>query len=253
MTEMQFTDEQLMAFADGVADPNDAAKIEAAMAKDADIARRVSMFRQTASRLSDLAAAQSARVPDTLVTKVQELARTSNKHTDPNVIDLADARAKPRSSWIGLPLAASVFLAIGAAVTYFALDRGGSGTTADLQVAGLNHPAVKTALDTLPSGAREDVADAGEIALIATFTNADDEICREFELDHPERRTIVSVACHDGAGWDVRLAIAAAPAADTGYAPASSLETLEAYLSATQASAPLTVDAEVDALKILEK
>ena len=169
--------------------------------------------------------------------------------TETNVVDLNSARARSPSSWMQLPLVASLFLAIGVAGTYYVTDR---GDVADLQVAGLSHPAVKSALGTLPSGARQPVDEAGEIALIASFTNADGELCREFELDHPERRTIVSVACHAPSGWDVRLAIAAAPVADTGYAPASSLETLDAYLSATQASAPLEAEAEAEALENLK-
>ncbi|MEO1140431.1 MAG: hypothetical protein AAFW87_13355 [Pseudomonadota bacterium] len=251
MTEKQFTDEQLMAFADGLADPQDTAAIEAAVANDAALAGRVDMFRQTTVHLSELAAARIVDVPEALEAKVREMAMASDAENDTKVVEFAQMRAQSRPSWYQMPLAASLFLAIGVAGTYFVLQPAIGTNTADLQVAGLNHPSVKSALNGLPSGARQPTTDGGEVALIASFTNADGEICREFELDHPDRQAIVSVACHDSAGWNVRLAIAAAPVAETGYAPASSLETLDAYLSATQASAPMEAEAEIEALKQL--
>lgn len=63
---------------------------------------------------------------------------------------------------------------------------------------------------------------------------------------------MVSVACHDGRGWQRRLSNAATAAAgDTGYAPAASLKALEACLTATNAGTPLSVDKEAAALSAL--
>lgn len=243
------TDERLMAFADGMADPEESAIIETAIAEDADLAQRVAMFRQTAARLSDLAAAKTPVVPSEIEMRLRALASQSEADVPPPVVDLAQHREKRSlfrggSGWHQLPLAASLFIAIGAAGTYFAMSVGPSETAVDLQVAGLTHPSIKTALDSLPSGTRQATPSGGEVEVIASFTNSDGEFCREIELDHPDRRTIVSVACHTGQEWDVRLAIAAAPVLETGYAPASSLETLDAYLTATHASAPLDQEAE---------
>ncbi len=257
MTDMQISDERLMAFADGQCDLEEAAVIEAAIARDPALAERVDMFRETAARLSDLATATRPTVSAEIEAQVRSLAALKNEGDAPTVVDFAehqDARAeRPKPRWYQLPLAASLSLAIGAAGTYLILGAGQPNGVPDLQVAGLEHPSVATALNTLPSGARQSTTGGGEVALIASFTNAVGEFCREFELDQPDRRTIVSVACHDSAGWDVRLAIAAAPVADTGYAPASSLETLDAYLTATEASAPMSEDDEQKALVGLQK
>jgi hypothetical protein len=57
----------------------------------------------------------------------------------------------------------------------------------------------------------------------------------------------VAVACHGGGAWDVPFTVAAGQA-DGGYAPASSLEALDAYLAAVGAGPPLEPAAEREAL-----
>ena len=61
---------------------------------------------------------------------------------------------------------------------------------------------------------------------------------------------MVSVACRSEEQWQVRFTVAAA-GADDGYAPASSLEALDAYLSAIGAGEPLSVDNEQTVLTTL--
>lgn len=257
MTDTQISDERLMAFADGQSDPEEAAIIEAAITGDPALAKRVDMFRETAARLSALAKATTPTVSAEAEARIRSLADASAEEAGPTALEFTPRQREvtktPRRDWYQLPLAASLFLAIGVAGTYFAMKGGQTNGAPDLQVAGLKHPAVTSALDSLPSGARQSTTGGGEVALIASFTNAAGEFCREFELAQPDRRTVVSVACHGKEGWDVRLAIAAAPAADTGYAPASSLETLDAYLSASQASAPLDEQAEQEALDAIQE
>ena len=80
---------------------------------------------------------------------------------------------------------------------------------------------------------------------IATFTDASATLCREFEVDGP--LTTVAVACRNGAEWRVAIAIDAPPAND-GYAPASSLAALDAFLGSIDAGPPLPPEAEAEAL-----
>jgi hypothetical protein len=55
------------------------------------------------------------------------------------------------------------------------------------------------------------------------------------------------VACRQAEEWRVAIAIDA-PAGTDGYAPASSLAALDAFLGAIEASAPMTLDEEAAAL-----
>ena len=93
------------------------------------------------------------------------------------------------------------------------------------------------------------------LELIASFRNGDGQLCREFEFDRPGRQTIVSVACHPGSSdagsWSTQLAVLAPPSEGSGYAPASSLETLDAYLGAIHAGPPMSDDDEAVALSQL--
>ena len=84
--------------------------------------------------------------------------------------------------------------------------------------------------------------------MIASFRDVDDQLCREFEIDRPDRTTFVSVACRAGGTWSVQFTVAAASQNDSGYAPASSLEALDAYLQAVGAGEPLSEAAEKAAL-----
>jgi hypothetical protein len=100
----------------------------------------------------------------------------------------------------------------------------------------------------VPSGERTNVA-GGQFVAIASFRTADGDLCREFEFDAADRTTLVSVACRDGAAWDLRLAVVAPSADASGYAPASSMETLDAYLMAIGADAPLSAEEEAAAIE----
>lgn len=89
--------------------------------------------------------------------------------------------------------------------------------------------------------------DGGEIEAIASFRNAEGEVCREIELARGGGETVVSVACRAEDGWRSRFAVVTG-AGGTGFAPASSLDTLDTYLGAIGAGAPLSLEDEAAAL-----
>lgn len=268
MSDALLTDEQLMAYADGQFPADQVRQVEAAMARDPQVAARVKAFQATAQRLAALAAAQDATVPDALIARVRELAAAQGaaqigaRPADP--VDLAahrqarqvqvqtQAQATPRRPSWQIPLAASIALAIGLGVGFGLAPKEGPGGGAEL--AALDSAELHQALREIGSGQQQAMPDGGQVAIIASFTDGQGDLCREFEYDRPGRPTIVSVACHPGdagAAWQTQFAVLSAPSDNDAYAPASSLETLDAYLGAIQAGQPLSEAEEAAALRQL--
>ncbi len=246
---MEITDEMLMAYTDGELSAAEAAAVERAMAQDEALATKAAIFADSRSAVKRAYAAPPAVSAD-LEARVRAMAAAdaaSRQAPTPqsNVIDLA-SRRRVVPFW-QLPVAAAVALAVGAGSIWFmGANGGGSG---GLQVAGLSDPAIVGALGTVASGQRVALGDGAAFAAIATFRDGDGALCREFEHARQGGKTVVAVACQTPTSWDVRFAIAAAASTTDGYAPASSLETLDAYLSATGAGAPLSAVDEAVLLK----
>jgi hypothetical protein len=253
---ISLTDERLMAYADGEATPEERAEIERALAEDASLRARVALFEKSRAVFAGAADRGRVAVPDALVAKVRalgiahEAARSAAAAAPERVVDLAARRkAKPV---FALPAALAAAIALAVGVTGGLLVGGRTGAPeGDLAFAALNDPAIHEALDRLPSGSREDLPSGSAVAAISSFEREAGQLCREFEYDGAGGNTVVAVACSAEAGWDMRFAIAAASAEDTGYAPASSLEALDAYLGIIEAGAPLSAEAEAAALQAL--
>ncbi|MEM9107199.1 MAG: anti-sigma factor, partial [Pseudomonadota bacterium] len=86
---------------------------------------------------------------------------------------------------------------------------------------------------------------------IASYRDAVETLCREFEVDRTDNSTIVAVACRADTQWEYRFTVVAGQT-NSGYAPASSLEALDAYLNAVGASDPLSPEDEAAALQTPE-
>ncbi|OYX25102.1 MAG: hypothetical protein B7Z10_07355 [Rhodobacterales bacterium 32-66-7] len=86
---------------------------------------------------------------------------------------------------------------------------------------------------------------------MSSFRDAADRLCREIEQRVADGTGVVAVVCREDAGWKVRLVVATGATDEGSYAPASSNETLDAYLSATEAGAPLSRTDEAQALQDL--
>jgi hypothetical protein len=242
MNAPDFTDEDLMAYADGELAEDRAAELDLALAADDALAERLALFIDTRALSAEaLRPMLDAPVPAHLVQQVRDLAVAEAAEK----VVAFPVRSAARAVW-QLPIAASIALAVGLGGGWML-----RGQNAPAQVAGGLEPAVINVLETLASGSSVTLPDGARIEAIATFQSDDSALCREFEHDRADGQTTVSVACHDGEGWQTRLAIAAAAADDTGYAPASSLEALDAYLTATNAGAPLSLTDEAAALSAL--
>lgn len=101
---------------------------------------------------------------------------------------------------------------------------------------GIAQSQLQAALDTVPSGSDHALANGSVLHAIASFTDGNGTLCREFELPG-----YVMVACRSGAEWQVNMAVA--NGTGEGYQTASGLAVVDAYLREIDASTPL-LDAE---------
>jgi hypothetical protein len=245
---MPITDEVLMAYADGELDAAAMAEVERALAEDEGLAERLARFSDARRAVKHAYATAPTPVPADLVARVRAMAAAAEPASQPGsapaqVIDLA-SRRRPAPVW-PIAMAASVALAVGLAGGWYA--RTGGATADGLQLTALADAGIADALTGVPSGERVDLAGGNRFAAIATYRTDEGELCREFEYDQPAGSTYVAVACDQSGNWVLRFAVADA-AVNGGYAPASSLDTLDAYLSATGAGQPMSADDEASAL-----
>lgn len=255
MTAEQFTDETLMAYADGELDAETARAIAAAEAADEAVARRIALFRGTRATLAEARAARpAADVPDALMARVRETLEQAGAGGEEPGSVVPFVRRAPVRPWVPAAIAASLALAVGLGAGLSL--RPGTGPDAAgprpgaTGLAALEASGVAGALSRLASGGSEQVA-AGEVTIVSSFRTPEGTLCREFELATGSTET-VAVACAEGAAWDLRFAVASGGAQDAGYAPAGALEALDTWLVGVGAGAPLPEDEEREALGRLD-
>lgn len=255
MQTPEFTDEELMAYADGELDQARANALDLALVDDAGLADRLAVFVDTrAISREALEPALHQPAPAHLVQRVRDLAAadpTESETDDETVVAFAPRRrAEAQAPIWRLPLAAGLALAAGVTAGLYLAPQSGGGS-GSIEIATLVDPALIDALNTLPSGEATMLGTGARIEPVATFLDGAQTLCREFEFDRTDGITVISVACQNAGQWDVQLAIAASSPDGAGYVPASSLEALNAYLTASDAGLPLSLEAEAQALEQL--
>lgn len=240
-----------MAFADGELAGERAAEVAALAASDATIARRIENYRQAAMLVKRAAAPLAEEpVPEALRNAIESKIAAASQLA-PNVVPFRSRSSAPllQRPW-ALPLAASI-AAVVAGVAGYTL-RGGDADGVLQQIA-IGRPlpgALADKLTTTASG-EEMQAAGGRLRIVASVFDSEKTLCREFEFDAPGAETVIAVACRaHGSNWQTKLAIAA-PAAETGYAPASSAAAADAYFDAIGASEALSAAEEKAALESL--
>jgi hypothetical protein len=236
---MKFSDETLMAYADGELDLVARAEIEAAMARDPEVARAVERHRATAEQVRGAYAGVLAEpVPDRLAALVaQPVAAT--------VVDLA-ARREARQpaavrarlpAWAAMAAALAVGLFVGILAT-----RESAAPYASVDGALVARGALDSALDSqLASGS----TDAPGVRIGLSFRDRKGDYCRTFQLR--DGTSIAGLACRSGESWQLQV-LAAAPAHEGDLRPASAMPV--AVLQAVDAvidGEPLDASAEAAA------
>lgn len=192
------TDETLFAWLDGELDPEESARVEAAVAADRELAERVARHRAMQARLKGaFDSLLEAPVPERLVPARKE----------PEVVDFAAAkRSRDARSWAPLPQWAA--LAATLAVGIFAGTMVPQRSSAPVEAQGGKVYAAAALDDALDSQLAS--APAGDVRIGLTFRDRRGAICRSFTEPGTS-----GLACRDGARWQVR-GLFAAPEGQAG-------------------------------------
>jgi hypothetical protein len=233
-----FTDEMLVAFADGEADEALTLRIEAALETDEALAERLDAFvatRQILKRSFEPVSRQ--QVPQHLV---QFVMRNGEAGTIGQTA--APAAWSQSSSWA---MAAALAVAIGI-TGYLAGAQNGSeaGPGGAFGALAAADGALQTSLASDADGAVRPFSQSGrkgEVILRESFATRQG-YCRTFAVADAAS-AVGGVACHAGDGWRIEVATAEGESIG-GYAPASGMaKAVEAFLDAAEADQPLTSDA----------
>ena len=240
-----FSDETVMRYVDGELDEETSALLEAQLATDADLNRRLEMFAETR-----LAAQEALRpmldepVPEQLQASVEAMVAKAKGSSAGQSAPIGKARLfSPANDWMRLAAAACIAAVLGVAA---GLMLGGREPASGLQIAGIENEELAAALRSVPSG-DEKTLDSGAFKAISSFKDSQQALCREFELAMANDSRVSSVACVEAGKWKLRFAVNL-PGNDRDYAPASSSEALDAYLAGIDAGAPLSATEEKAAL-----
>lgn len=203
---MIFSDEILMAFADGELDESSAQALEAAMVHDPALAQRVAQHRALRRRVFNAFApilAQPAPprlMPLRRATVVQLDAVRAKKYSPAPTLHGAPTR---RHGWpwgSAGALAASVM--VGLAVGHFGWPDGqGAGAT----VASASASGVLTAQGKLAaalSGQLASAGSAGAVQIGVSFVSKEGQYCRSFKM---AESSLAGLACRSGATWQIPL------------------------------------------------
>lgn len=89
--------------------------------------------------------------------------------------------------------------------------------------------------------------------MVSSFYRGDQVLCREFQIAQAENADQLAVACYSTNKWSVDLTVRTSRGPLDGLTPASSAETLDAFLSSLGAGPAITGQVEIDALGKLKK
>lgn len=208
-----FTDEELMAYADGELDAAEAKAVETAAEQDPEIAARIALFNDSRAILREafgktLDEPVPQRLKDLLADPPARAARNdaANDRSTGKVIPLrAPAAARPR--WrTYVPLAAAALVVLGVGLNMNRVT--GPQTNGPTDVALASKPLLDKALEESPSGVP--VAMSGqEVLPVSTLRSAGGVWCREFETRVIEGGTVKKsrgIACREEEGhWAMRV------------------------------------------------
>jgi anti-sigma factor RsiW len=208
---MSFSDETLMAYADGELDASTRTALEQAMRFDPALAERV---RQHKAMRSNVFAAFAPIVDEPVPQRLQAVGRSGKViHLDSKRGRRAEAANDRRWSWPQWGAIAATLV-----VGVLAGSMGLRGIEGETQVAS-GADGVLAARGKLAEALNVQLAGGaqGEVKIGVSFVAKDGNYCRSFMVG-----VAAGLACKDGAQWKIPVMAQAAPAADGAYRQAGS-------------------------------
>ena len=234
---MKYSDETLMAYADGELEADQRAEIAAAIASDPELARAVERHRALAARVrADYGDIASEPVPDRLSALLGQVRPATVTH----LAARREASAAPTRRWrtVQWALAASVVVALFVGVLMLHEPTAPYASVDGRLVArGKLDRALTTELAALPGGS--------DVNIGISFRDREGRFCRTFHLQ--QDAPVAGLACFGDAQWELAV-LADAPAQEAGMrtAAAMPLEVLQAVDAAIDGE-PLDAQAELAA------
>ena len=204
---MKFSDEMLMAYADGELDLVASAEIEAAMAADPAIARLVEQHRAMRSRVQSaysgvldepVPVQLSALIAPPVAAPVVDLA--ARRAARPAVQPAEMAKRSPLPQWSAIAAAVTLGLFVGV----FAL-RGPESPYAESEAGLVARGELAWALTGQLAGS----VGTGTVRVGISFRDRSGTLCRTFRMQH--EAPVAGLACRAGEDWQLQVLAAAAP------------------------------------------
>lgn len=203
---MKFSDETLMAYADGELDAQTRAAIEEAMSVDAEVARAIDRHRNLGR---ELRAAFDPMLDEPAPDRLLAAARTAPANERANIASIGSARQRTRRGWSWPEwgaMAASLMIGIVIARFFGAPDDNFIARDGAVIAGG----ALAAALDAQASGMTTGTGGDAGVHVALTYRARSGEYCRAFTVAET-----AGIACRADEEWNVR-ALAETDAADAG-------------------------------------
>lgn len=229
MNTRNWSDEVLMAYADGVLPEPEAAAVRAAALAQPEVAARIELFRASRQVLrGTFEPLLREPVPQRLQDAVQRLDH--------------ERKMQHKPFRIGVVFAIAASLMVVAALAWRFGPTGGGGAPEPLAAAAAVPDGVAQLLNRLPSGEPAGASVAGRQVQVLPLASYDDRgvLCRDFELSQSERKAERALACLEDGVWRVRALARPGmqPPAGNVYLPASGDGDLAATLGLKQPLSP---------------
>lgn len=240
---MKFSDELLMAYADGELDLVSRAEIESAMADDAAIARIVERHRALRSRVQaayggvldePMPAQFSSLIAPPVAAPVVDLVARRAAQSELQPVALAKRWQLPQ--WSAMAAAVALGLFVGILVM-----RGPEAPYAETEAGLVARGELAWAL----SGQLASDAGAGGVRIGVTFRDRGGAFCRAFRMK--QKAPVAGLACHTGEDWRLQVIATAAPEEGELRGAASMPMAVLQAVDAAIDGEPLDVSAEIAA------
>ncbi|MGF7163029.1 hypothetical protein FHS85_004687 [Rhodoligotrophos appendicifer] len=253
MSQGDFSDEILMAYADGELESSVAQDVESAVGENPEIARRILGFVRSRRATKSVYASQAADpVPAVLEAAIKTRLESPNSlpgtYRPITTPPANDASSNRRTFW---PIAAAVALVLGGAMGAV-IDRASVARTPGAGLlAGLEASEIQDQLSRLPTGSQDATA-IGTLRPLASYKTEAGTLCRWFSLEGASSNAR-AVACLDQRRWTLAL-VDLRQGSNNDYKPASDDNgPVEAFLQSIRAGAPLDRRAEEGELLLVNR